>query len=131
MNFIALLFRIFAFLFHLPLALFFFAVGAFALIEGVFNLQFDMLPWSGRSLTFWIFGMGLAGLPLTVLALFRKWRPLFALYALVVFGLCVYAVFFSGQRFSGIGEFQRMLALCAGALAAAIGAFAHAAGRAR
>ncbi|HUQ90312.1 MAG TPA: hypothetical protein VM120_01445 [Bryobacteraceae bacterium] len=121
--------RIFSFLFFLPLTLFFLGIGAFALAERAYNLNFPMLPWTGRELTWWIFGLSLAGLFSILLALAKRVRPLYAVYAIVVFGLAVYAVFLSGHRFDGINEFGWGLGFCLAALLAAWGAIAHALGR--
>jgi apolipoprotein N-acyltransferase len=120
------LLRAFSFLFHLPLTLFFLGLGSFALLEGAYDLNLPMLPWSGRSLTFWIFGLSLAGLFSIYLALRKKARMLYVLYALTVFGLAIYWVFFSTYRFDGAPEFRWALVFVAAALVAALGAMSHA-----
>ncbi|MCC6344887.1 MAG: hypothetical protein IT166_21985 [Bryobacterales bacterium] len=122
MNF---LLRAFSFLFHLPLTLFFLGLGSFALLEGAYDLNLP-LPWSGPSLTFWIFGLSLAGLISIYLALRKKARFLFVLYALTVLGLAIYWVFFSTYRFDGAAAFRCALAFVAAALVAALGAISHA-----
>lgn len=123
MNF---LLRVFSFLFLVPLTLFFLAVGAFALTQGVFNMSLDMLPWTGASLTWWVFGLSLTGAISILLALRKKFRLLYALYALGVFVLAVNAVFRSGYRFDGPSDFYWGLAFCGATLIAAAGAVVHA-----
>jgi len=118
--------RLFSFLFLVPLTLFFLAVGAFAVTQGVFNMNLEMLPWTGSSLTWWVFGLSLTGAIAILLALRKKVRVLYALYALVVFGLSLNAVFRSGYRFDGPTDFYWALAFCGAALIAAAGAMVHA-----
>lgn len=123
MNFIL---RAYSFLFLVPLTLFFFAVGAFAMLQGVVNLNLDMLPWTGASLNGWILGLSVMGLLSILLALAKKARILYVLYAFAVFGLAVNAVFLSGHRFDGVADFRWGLAFIAGALGAALGSAVHA-----
>jgi hypothetical protein len=121
-----LLLRVFSFLFLTPLTLFFLAMGAFALMQGVYNLNLDMLPWTGASLTWWVFGLSVYGLLSILLALRKKFRLLYALWALAVFVLTVNAVFLSGYRFYGPSEFYWAVGFCGVSLIAAAGAIMHA-----
>jgi len=121
-----ILLRAYSFLFLLPITLFFLAIGSFSVIEGTYDLNLDMLPWSGPSLTYWILGLSLFGLLSMVLALRKSARLLFVLFALAVFVLAMYATFLSPHRFDGFGAFQWALAFCAGALGAFFGALMHA-----
>jgi len=124
-----LLLRTYSLLFHLPLALFLLAVGAFAYLQNVKDLNVDMLPWTGATLRGWILTLGLVGVLSLVLAVLRKARVLFALYAVAMFALSVYAVFGSSHRFDGVNDFQWALAFVAGAFGAMMGALVHALGR--
>ncbi len=124
------LLRALAFLFHFPLALFLFGLGMLAWIEGA-ELQLTMLPWTGTELTYWILCLGACGLLVWTLALLKKARALFALYALVIWGLSVYAVFFSRYVFSGASDFKWALGLSAAAFLAALGAVLHAVRKSR
>src|SRR5215510_9113577 len=121
MTMLTTLLRLVSYLFHLPIALFFFALGCFALLQGV-DLNLDMLPWSGSRLTWWIFGLSLFGLLSLALAILRKVRFLFGIYSLIVFGLVVYGVFLSRYRFDGSAGFRNGILLCLLALVAALGA---------
>jgi hypothetical protein len=85
-----------------------------------------MLPWTGSSLTWWVFGLSLFGVISILLALRKKARVLYALYALIVFGLTANAIFRSGYRFDGPSDFYWALAFCGASLIAAAGAIIHA-----
>ena len=123
MNFIL---RAYSFLFLLPLTLLGFAVGAFAYMEGRKELTIDLLPWSEDSVRMWLLTLGIFGLLSILLALAKKARLLYAIYAVIVFGLSVYAVFLSKHVYDGMDEFQWALAFVAGAFGAMMGALVHA-----
>jgi hypothetical protein len=117
--------RAFAFLFHLPVALFLFGLGLFAWIDEA-ELQLTMLPWTGKELTYWILWLGAGGVLFWGLALRKRLRALFAVYALGIWALTIYAVFFSRHVFDGASEFKWALGLNATASLAALGAVLHA-----
>lgn len=117
-----LLMRVFSYLFHGLLTLFLLAISVVALSSGQ-PLQLEMLPWQGQSLTYWLFGAALIGLASVVLAIFRKWRPLFFLWSLVVLLMMAKGFFFSHYYFAGAPEFRGALYLTAGALIAVFGAW--------
>jgi hypothetical protein len=113
--------RLFSYLFHGLLTLFLLAISVLALSSGQ-PLQLEMLPWQGRTLTWWLLGAALAGLASVVLAICWKWRPLFLLWSLTVLAMLVRGFFFSHYWFAGPPEFRGALYLTAGALLAALGA---------
>jgi hypothetical protein len=114
--------RVFSYLFHGLLALFLLALSAVALSSGQ-ALQLEMLPWQGQALTWWLLSTALVGLASVILAVFRKWRPLFFLWSLAVLAMMAHGFFFSHYYFAGPPEFHRALYLTAGALIAAFGAW--------
>jgi hypothetical protein len=116
------LMRVFSYLFHGLLTLFLLAISILALSSGQ-PLHLDMLPGEGSALTWWLFGAALAGLALVILAIFRKWRPLFFLWSLAVLAIMARGFFFSNYHFAGPPEFHGALYLTAGALIAAWGAW--------
>lgn len=122
MNF---LLRVFSFVFLVPLTLFFLAVSGFSMMQGMaINLEF--LPWTGDSLTTWVFLISLAGMLSILLALRKKARVLYAIYAIAFLGLALNGVFRSGYRFDGPTDFYWAVAFCGAALIAAAGAIIHA-----
>lgn len=116
------LMRVFSYLFHGLLTLFLLAISAVALSSGQ-SLQLDMLPWQGRTLTWWLLGSALVGLASVILAISRRWRPAFFLWSLAVWVMLTRGFFFSHYHFAGPPEFHRALYLTAGALLAAFGAW--------
>jgi hypothetical protein len=116
------LMRVFSYLFHGLLALFLLAIALLALSSGQ-ALQLDMLPWEGRTLTYWLLGAALVGLASVILAVWGKWRPLFFLWSLVVLAGIVRGFFLSHYHFAGPPEFHNALYLTGGALIAAFGAW--------
>ncbi|MBI4905647.1 MAG: hypothetical protein HY820_18590 [Acidobacteria bacterium] len=120
-----LLLRLYSFIFHLPLAFLLFAIGAFGLIDGAYNMNIDFLPWSGKTLVYTLAGIGFVGLLSVYQAIKGKMKFLFALYALIVLVLAVNGVLFSGHRYADANAFYWALAYVAGAFVAFIGALTH------
>ena len=116
------LMRFFSYLFHAFLSLFLLAVSGMAMAMDMHSLQLDMLPWTGSSLTHWVFFGALAGLITLVLAVKRVFPLLFFLWALVVFLLLVKGYVFSGFYFNG-DEFRTAMYLILGSLIALFGAW--------
>jgi hypothetical protein len=114
--------RYFGYLYHGLLALFLLAVSGMALATGIHSLHLDMLPWTGASLTYWVFFGALFGLLTVVLAMKRIAPVLFFLWALVVFALMLKGYVFSGYYFES-GEFKRTVYLLLGAIVALLGAW--------
>lgn len=123
-NLIGLLLRIFSFVYHLPLALFFLGIGLFGLVDGAGNMRYELLPWTGRELVYWLTGLGFAGVMSILLALSGKNRLLFVLYALVMFGLMANA--FQSRYYGGMEAFKSMAWITFGALGALVGAIGNA-----
>ncbi|MBZ5723785.1 MAG: hypothetical protein LAP87_02205 [Acidobacteriia bacterium] len=99
MEAVGALLRFFSYLFHGLLALFLLAVSGLALASGTPSLRLDMLPWKGATLTLVVFFSALLALIALVLALRRKLRALFFLWALAVPVLLFKGYIFSGYRF--------------------------------
>jgi hypothetical protein len=120
------LMRIFSLGFHIILAAVMLAVSSIALLSGVHNLQIQVLPWQGAALTWWLFGAGLAGVVLSLLALRRKLSVLFALWTVAVFVMLLRGYFLSGYNFSFDGGFLSAVLLVVGALLAVLGSLIQA-----
>lgn len=116
------LMRFFGYVFHGVLALFLLAVSGMALSTGQHSLRFDMLPWTGSALTYWLLGGALAGLLIVVLAVRRVLPVLFFIWSLVVAGFMLKGYVFSGYHF-GRGDFTLAMCLIAGSIIALLGAW--------
>jgi hypothetical protein len=116
------LMRVFSYLFHGLLTLFLLGISVVALSSGQ-PLQLEMLPWQGRTLTWWLLGSALLGLLSVILAICRRWRLLFFLWSLAVLVVMARGFFFSRYYFADPPEFHWALYLTAGALIAAFGAW--------
>ena len=131
---IGFLLRSYSYLYHLVLALFLLGLSLVVILshshtEGgshaTLELKLGMLPWKGGALTHWLLGAGLLGLLSIVLAWTGKFRFLFVLYALAVFGMMLRGYFVSDYTFSGKDEFRTAIWLTAGALLAIFGAWSQ------
>jgi hypothetical protein len=116
------LMRFFGYLYHGLLALFLLAISGVALSTGMHSLKMNMLPWSGESLTWWLFGGSLVGLIIVVLAVKRILPALFFVWSLVVAGFMLKGYVFSGYHFGG-GDFRTAMCLIAGAVISLVGAW--------
>jgi hypothetical protein len=116
------LMRVFSYLFHGLLTLFLLGISLVAWSSGQ-ALQLGMLPWQGQTLTYWLLCAALLGLASVILAIFRKWRPLFFLWSLAVLVMMAWGFFLGHYYFAGPAEFHGALYLTAGALIAAFGAW--------
>ena len=111
--------RIYSYLYHLILGLFLTALGGLTLASGHHNLNLGMLPWKGASLTWWVFGLGLAGIVFVVLAVTNLFRFAFPLWCLFVAILMIRGFFLSfGYVFSGPDQFRAIVWLTIGAFGA-------------
>jgi len=125
--FVRNLLRIFSLLFHGLFALFLIALATVALISGTGSFWFEILPWSGETLAWWLLGLAGAGLLFVLLAWRGKLNGLFFVWSLVVLALIVRGYFFSDYVFAQeTGQFRNALLIIAAALLAAIGARAGA-----
>ena len=121
MRALAALLRLLSYVFHLLLAGFLFGIASVAIMSGQHNLYLGMLPWTGKALTWWLFGLGLFGILTVILAVCRRLRLLFVLWSLVVLILIVRGYFLGAYRFDGPEEFRFALLLAGGALVAFLG----------
>ena len=122
---IGALLRIYSYLYHTALALLLVGMSLVAVASRSHSLQLGMLPWKGRELTYWLLGVGLAGLLSVFLALIGKLRFLFLLYAIGIFAMMLRGYFLGVYGFSGKDEFRFAVLLTAGALLAVFGAWSR------
>ena len=113
----ALILRLYSYLFHLILALFLLGVAIVASDPGQ-NLQLGMLPWKGEELHTWLLYGSIAGVIVVLLAITRLFPYLFPVWALVVLVLMIRGYFLQPYTFSGRPEFNLSLWLTGGALLA-------------
>jgi len=117
-NAIGLLLRIYAYLYHVLLALLLLALGVAALSAGRDNLSLGMLPWEGGRLTQALLVLGVVGLLCVLLAVTGWLRFLFPLWTLVILVLMIRGFFVSPYTFGGEDEFKEAIWLTVGALIA-------------
>jgi len=122
---IGALVRIYSYLYYLALALLLLGISLVALLSHSNTLNLGMLPWKGSALTYWLLGLGLAGLLAIVLSWIGRLRFLLLLYALAVFVMMVRGYFISGYSFSGKDEFRMAIWMTLGALLAIFGAWSQ------
>jgi hypothetical protein len=116
------LLRVYSYVFGGLLALFLLGISSLALANGTpLNLAF--LPWSGRSLNYWVLGLALFGLLTLLMAMGGKLRALFFLWSLAAFVLLFKGLFISFYAFSGPLPFRAAVWLTAGSLVATLGSF--------
>jgi hypothetical protein len=111
--------RIFSYFYEFLLSLVLLAIGGLTLSSGLHNLKLTMLPWTGSTLTYWVFWLGVAGLLITLLAVTRLFRYLFPLWCLFVVVMMFRGFFLSGTFvFSGSDQFRTVIWLVIGAIVA-------------
>ena len=115
------LLRVYAYVFHLTLALFLLGVGTIALASGRNSLQLGMLPWEGAALTRAVLILGAVGIITIALAVTGAVRWIFPLWALFAAGLMFRGFFVSNYSFPDAGQFRLAFSLTAGALVAFLG----------
>jgi len=114
---------LYALVFHALFALFLAALAVVALASGAESFWFEILPWSGKTLAYWLLGLAAAGVLLVTLAAKGKLRGLFFLWSLAVLALIARGFFFSSYAFTpGTDQLRNALLIVAGALLAAAGA---------
>ena len=117
------LLRIFSYLVGAALALFALAISAVSLRSGG-ELNLGFLPWTGKSLSYWLLGLALIGLTTLLLAMSGTMRWLFFLWSLGIFVLLFKGMFLSLYRFNGGAvSFKAALGLTVAMLFGAIGSF--------
>jgi hypothetical protein len=115
--------RFYSYLFHGVLALFLLAVSLVPLFSGTHNLQLDMFPWQGRTMTYALMALAVAGLFTVFLAMTnRSQAPLF-LWSILVLLWMLWGYFWRPYRWSGPDAFLNTLLLLAGAALAIFGAW--------
>jgi hypothetical protein len=117
---IALLLRLFSYAFEFLLSLIALILGIIGAMQGN-NLNVEILPWTGASLTHWLTGLGLIGLTCTILAIAGRLRFLFPLWALFVVVMLFRGYMFGSYTFSGSQGFKQALLFFAGAILAFAG----------
>ena len=122
MGVVKTLLRFFSYLYHGILALFLLGVSGLTLISGAGNLHLGMLPWTGSTLTRFVFFGSLFGLLSLLLAMLGKIRPLFFLWSLIVLVLMVKGYVLSSYHLAP-DEGRTALYLMIGALFAFAGAW--------
>jgi hypothetical protein len=119
-DLMAIILRLYSYLFHFVLALFLLGISAIALTSHS-SLSLGMFPWTGETLTRYLFYGSLLGLVSLLLAITGIFRYLFPVWALVVLVLMMRGFLLMPYQFSGKDEFNRVLFLIAGALLAFLG----------
>lgn len=122
MGFVRAFMRFFSLVFHGLLGLSLLGLSLLPLLGGAHNLRLDMLPWTGKALTYWLLGLSLFGLASVVLAIFGKLRPLLFTWSVAVLAMAVRGYYLSPYQFSP-GEFWQVLGLTFGAFLAVVGAW--------
>jgi hypothetical protein len=110
--------RLYSYLYHFVLSAFLFLVSVVVLIGGKHDLRLPMLPWTGEPLTYWVFGLSVTGLLLTILAATGILRVPFPIWCLFVVVMMVRGFFLSPMYYQGPGHFQGAVWLTVGALGA-------------
>jgi hypothetical protein len=118
---IGMIVKLYSYGFHLVLAMFMTGLAVLAFSTGMHNLRLDMLPWSGTALSWWLLGLGLAGLAAVALAVVGMLRVLFLVWTVVVLALMIRGFFLSSYTFGGWEGLRMVLLLLAGAGLAAVG----------
>lgn len=123
MAFLRFLLRSFSYLFHGVFALFVLCIAVVSLISKGHTLQFYVLPWEGKTLTYGLLGLSLLGIFFVLMAMRGSLRKLFFLWSLVVLVLVVRGFFFSYHSFvPDTSQFATALWIILGAVLAVIGA---------
>jgi hypothetical protein len=128
---LALLLRVYAYLFHLILSLFLLGLGVITITSGQDNLKLGMLPWEGSSLTRAIIVLGLTGILCILFAVSGRARWLFPLWCLFALGMMFRGYFLTSYTFGDAGHFKSAIWLTVGALVAFLGSLSLFGGKAR
>jgi hypothetical protein len=113
--------KIYSYVFHLMLALSLTGLALVAFSTGMHNMRLDMLPWSGVALSWWLLGLGLAGIVCVALAVKGVLRILFLVWTVAVVVMMIRGYVFSPYTFGGWEGFRMIVLLLAGACLAAVG----------
>lgn len=118
MDILGAVLRLYSYLYHFVLSLFMFLISLIVLIGGKHDLRLPMLPWTGSSLTYWVFGLSLAGLLLTILAMTGILRWPFPIWCLFVLVMMIRGFFLSPMYYEGSSQFWGAVWLTVGAIGA-------------
>jgi len=119
-NALLWLLRVYAYCFHLVLALFLIGISTVALSSGT-NLTLGMLPWQGATLTSATLLLGLVGIVCIAMAVTGFVRWLFPLWALIALILMLRGFFLSSYTFPSAGDFRSAVWLSIAAFVAFVG----------
>ena len=122
MSVLSGLLRVYSYLFAISLSLFALAVSVVAVTSG-HPLSLGFLPWKGTRLTYWLFGLALAGLISVFLALRGRLRGIFFLWSLGVASLLIWGFFLTPYSFTAAFPFKSAAWLSIAAFFAMIGAW--------
>ena len=115
---IGFLLRIYSYVYHLMLSLFFVGIAVLANSAGKDLKLGSLLPWEGAQLNHWVLGLGICGIAMVLLSVRGILRPLFPLWTLLVFVLMARGFFATGYSFGGEDAFKGAVHLTIGALGA-------------
>ena len=116
--------RVYSWIFEAVLCAMAIAVAAVTVLSGDLNLKLGWLPWDAKNDTAWLFGFGVLGFLLILLAIAGKLRILLFVFALAVFVLLAKGFFYGlGYSFENAGQAQNALILIGGAFLAWVGAW--------
>jgi hypothetical protein len=113
--------KVYSYLFHLVLALSLAGLSLVAFSTGMHNLHLELLPWSGAALSWWLLGLGLAGIAVVGLAAMGVLRILFLLWTVAVVVMLIRGFVFTPYTIGGWEGLRLVLLLLAGAGLAAVG----------
>jgi hypothetical protein len=119
-NALLWLLRVYAYGFHLVLALFLIGISTVALSSGT-NLALGMLPWQGATLTSATLLLGLVGIVCILMAVTGFVRWLFPLWTLIALILMLRGFFLSTYTFPSAGDFRSAVWLSIAAFVAFVG----------
>lgn len=118
MDILGAVLRLYSYLYHFVLSLFLFLLSVVVLLGGRHNLVLPMLPWQGSALTYWVLGLSLLGLLVTLLAATGVFRFLFPFWCLFVLVMMVRGFFLSPMHYTGADQFRGVVWLTVGAAGA-------------
>ena len=119
MDILGAVLRLYSYLYEFLLSAFLFLVSVVVMIGGKNDLRLPMLPWEGASLTYWVFGLSLVGITVTVLAATGLFRYLFPFWCAFVVIMMARGFFLGSFYYTGgADEFRRAVWLFIGAVIA-------------
>lgn len=119
-NALLWLLRVYAYAFHLVLALFLIGISSIAMTSGK-DLQLGMLPWQGNILNSATLLLGIVSIVTILMAVTGFVRWLFPIWALVALILMLRGFFLSPYTFPSAGDFRSAIWLSIAAFVAFVG----------